>query len=73
MQHFIELILGIYFIELVTQSWLPKQNKYYNLLIKVKFSNLVIDVKTLGGTFLSKAKGGRELITAVSWKNDIYW
>ena len=29
-----------------------------------------IDVKTLGGTFLSKAQGGRELITAVSWKND---
>ena len=31
---------------------------------------MIFDVKTNGGTFLSKSKGGRELITALSWKND---
>ena len=31
---------------------------------------MIFDVKTNGGTFLSKSKGGRELITAINWKND---
>lgn len=31
---------------------------------------VVFDIKTLGGTFLSKTRGGRELITAINWKNE---